>query len=804
MSPGIIFALGLLILALFGWYFMEEDALRKKVVGLVLTLLLAGLCVVSFYPPFDVRNDKGEIVTKGKLRLGLDLEGGTAFQVRLRRESKETAITKDMQEQAVEVIRGRVDKMGTGEPIISPVGEDQILVQIPGLSTGELENVRQQLQRVAKLEFKLVHPQSDQLIQQVDAGQTIVPPGYRLESEEFERDGKKLTQRLLVRSRADITGEKVAAAYPFYDMQGWGVSLKFDSVGAKQFGELTAANVGNRLAIVLDGKVISAPVLQAAIYGGTAQITGRFKEKEVRDLASALENPLQTPVKVEEERSVSASLGSDSIRSGVVAGLVGVLATFLAAALYYRLAGLIANVALLVNIILLFGAMTQFHFVLTLPGIAGIVLTIGMAIDANVLIYERLREEMAAGKGLRAALEGAYSKAFSSIFDANVTTLITSVILFALATGPVKGFAVTLTVGIICSLFSALLVTRNIFSWGLDNFGLKKLTMASIIPTHGTWDFMGRAKLCITASLAVVVLSVGAFVLRGKDNFGIDFRGGDLLVLSSQKPVSTQEVRDVLGTIKLAESTVQIESKEGVDFINIRSDFDTSPAIVKTLNEKFSDRGLKIEKAEKVGALVGGELARKSIYALLLGMVGIFAYVGGEVAIGSHIVSYLHLPDVMNLAPKVAGEKVAFYWGGAMIGRFIGSALLQKLRTGIVLGSAAILAGLLVLVSMVTHGPTAMWAILAVGLFNSVMFPSIFTLGLANLGALTSKGSSLMVQAIVGGALLPLLEGRMADAMGVQHAFIVPVLCYVYIAFFGFAARNLMTSDKPLLVDPGM
>lgn len=670
MSPGIIFALGLLILALFGWYFMEEDVLRKKVIGLVLTLLLAGLCVFSFYPPFDVRNDKGEIVTKGKLRLGLDLEGGTAFQVRLRRESKETAITKDMQEQAVEVIRGRVDKMGTGEPIISPVGEDQILVQIPGLSTSELENVRQQLQRVAKLEFKLVHPQSDQLIQQVDAGQTIVPPGFRLESEEFERDGKKLSQRLLIRSRADITGDKVAAAYPFYDMQGWGVSLKFDSVGAKQFGDLTAANVGNRLAIVLDGKVISAPVLQAAIYGGTAQITGRFKEKEVRDLASALENPLQTPVKVEEERSVSASLGSDSIKSGVVAGLVGVLATFIAAALYYRLAGLIANIALLVNIILLFGAMTQFHFVLTLPGIAGIVLTIGMAIDANVLIYERLREEMAAGKGLRAALEGAYSKAFSSIFDANVTTLITSVILFALATGPVKGFAVTLTVGIICSLFSALLVTRNIFSWGLDNFGLKKLTMASIIPTHGTWDFMGRAKICIAASLAVIVLSVGAFALRGKDNFGIDFRGGDLLVLSSQKPVSTQEVRDVLGTIKLAESTVQIESKEGVDFINIRSDFDTSPAIVKTLSEKFSDRGLKIEKAEKVGALVGGELARKSIYALLLGMVGIFIYVAvrfeTSFAVGA-IVALIHDVVITVGVFAILGREMSLIMVGAVL-----------------------------------------------------------------------------------------------------------------------------------------
>ncbi len=264
-----------------------------------------------------------------------------------------------------------------------------------------------------------------------------------------------------------MTGDKVAAAFPTYDMKGWGVSLKFNSEGAKQFGELTAANVKHQLAIVLDGKVLSAPVLNEAIYGGTASITGHFDEKSVRNLASALENPLQTPVKIEEERSVSASLGSDSIKSGVYAGIVGVLATFLVVALYYRFAGMVANIALIVNVILLFGVMSQFHFVLTLPGIAGIVLTIGIAIDANVLIYERLREELAAGKPLKAALAGAYTKAFNPIFDAHVTQILTSVILVVLASGPVRGFAVSLTVGIVCSLFSALLVTRRYLRLGL-------------------------------------------------------------------------------------------------------------------------------------------------------------------------------------------------------------------------------------------------------------------------------------------------------------------------------------------------
>jgi FHS family L-fucose permease-like MFS transporter len=202
----------------------------------------------------------------------------------------------------------------------------------------------------------------------------------------------------------------------------------------------------------------------------------------------------------------------------------------------------------------------------------------------------------------------------------------------------------------------------------------------------------------------------------------------------------------------------------------------------------------------------GEDASTRSIWRekwLLLGAIGIFLYVGAEVSIGSFLINYFGLPQITQLSPERAANYVAFYWGGAMVGRFIGSGLLRKLSTGMVLGTAALVACLLVVISMLTHGNVAMWSILAVGLFNSVMFPSIFTLGLANLGALTSKGSSLMVAAIVGGALLPLLEGKMADAMGVQRAFIVPVVCYIYIAFFGFAARNLLTSDLPLSNDQG-
>ncbi|MFM8458594.1 MAG: protein translocase subunit SecD, partial [Chthoniobacterales bacterium] len=309
-------------------------------------------------------------------------------------------------------------------------------------------------------------------------------------------EGKEQTLRLLVKQRADLTGDRVTAANPFYDVQGYGVAMKLDGDGAKMFGDLTTQHVGDRLAIMLDGDVQSAPSIRQPIYGGEAVITGRFSDAEARNLASVLENPLKTPVQIEETRSVSASLGADSIKSGVGAGLLGLALTLLFVLFYYRLAGLVACLALAVNLVLLFGAMCMFNFVLTLPGIAGIILTIGMAIDANVLIYERLREEMAAGKSLGAAVNSAYNKAFSAIFDANLTTLITSAILFWQATGPVKGFAITLTLGIIASMFSALLFTRTCFGYMLDKFGLKKLRMLNWIPAHKI-DFLGKRHIAL-------------------------------------------------------------------------------------------------------------------------------------------------------------------------------------------------------------------------------------------------------------------------------------------------------------------
>src|SRR6266702_4023715 len=457
MTPALTFFIGLAMLVLFGWYFATDQGPRKRLLAMTLMLLLVVSSIATIWPP------------QKKIALGLDIQGGTSFLIRLKGGDKE--VTKGMLDQAVEVIRKRIDVFGVSEPIISPVGSDRILVQIPGLDTAKIQEARDQLSRVAKLEFRMVYPDNGERLRAIDAGKEVIPPEYRIETYQMRAEGneKPKEERLLVKKKADLGGDRGSGSNAYYGNEGWTVQLKFDSEGAKKFGQITEQYKGHRFAIVLDGIIQSAPVIRDAIYGGDAVITGHFAEKEARGLASVLENPLQTPVSIEEERSVSPTLGADSIRASNLAGLVGLAITLVCVAIYYRFAGIIACLALLVNIVLLIGALTMFRFVLTLPGIAGIILTIGLAVDASVLVYERLREELALGKSLKIAIQAAYEKAFSSIFDANITTLITAVILFLRASGPVMGFAISLTLGILASLFTALIVGSNIFEFFVDS-----------------------------------------------------------------------------------------------------------------------------------------------------------------------------------------------------------------------------------------------------------------------------------------------------------------------------------------------
>ena len=388
--------------------------------------------------------------------------------------------TKDIQklaiDQALETIRNRIDQFGVAEPDIRRQGDKRILIQLPGVK--DPQRAKDLIGRTALLEFKLVDDTGN--LQAALKGD--VPPGREVlyEVDEDPETGRTSKIPLLLKRRTLLTGAYLTDARVQIDSQYNipYVSLEFDKKGARIFERVTAENVNNRLAIVLDQKVASAPVIQEKISGGQARITGNFTMEEARDLAIVLRaGALPAPVIVLEERTVGPSLGADSIRKGLISMCIGGILVVLFMIFYYKASGLIADFALMLNIILIAGGLAAFQATLTLPGIAGIILTIGMAVDANVIIFERIREELALGRTPKAALDAGYDRATLTILDANVTTLIAAVVLFQFGTGPVKGFAVTLSLGVIASMFTALILSRMIFDYILLNRKAKMLSI---------------------------------------------------------------------------------------------------------------------------------------------------------------------------------------------------------------------------------------------------------------------------------------------------------------------------------------
>src|SRR2546423_6022837 len=659
MTPALTFIAGLGLLVLFGWYFASDVGLRKRLLATTLVMLLVAFSIATIWPPKD------------KIQLGLDIQGGTSFLIRLMGGDKE--MNKGMLDQAVEVIRKRIDVFGVSEPVISPVGNDRILVQIPGLDTAKIQEAREQLSRVAKLEFRLVYPDNGDKLRAIDSGKDVIPPEYRIETYKMaaEENEKAREERLLVKKKADLGGNHVSHASAGYGNEGWEVSLSFDAEGTKKFGEITAANVNHRFAIVLDNIIQSAPNIREPIYGGSARISGRFDEKEARGLASVLENPLQTPVSIEEERSVSPTLGLDSIRASVMAGLLGLAITLVCVLIYYQFAGIIACVALLVNIVLLIGSFQLIPggVVLTLPGIAGIILTIGLAVDASVLIYEGLRKELALGKTLQTARQSAYQKAFSSIFDANVTTLITATILFWKASGPVRGFAIALTLGILASLFTALIVGRNVFEWFVETGRFTKVKMLHLISSRHI-NFLGKGLLAVLCSLALIIAGATSFYLKGERNFGVDFKGGDLLTLSSPKLIDVGQVRQALGSMNIADASIQESAQGGKYYITVRTPLHTSDTVKAQLPRAMPDAQFHVEGSDRVGALVGGELARNSLIALGLGILGILIFVTFRFelsfAVGA-IVALLHDVIITVGVFSLLGRELSLTMVGAIL-----------------------------------------------------------------------------------------------------------------------------------------
>jgi SecD/SecF fusion protein len=616
MSPILTFLFGAALLMILLVYVGTTELKRKRILGTLLTVLATALALYT--------------IEQIGLKKGIDLQGGSEFIVELQpspdADGKVKAVYPSDIQQAITILEKRLNPNGEKDLLLAPQGENRILIQMPGVTEAEVKNVRTQIEKVAKLEFRMVHPDSASEIANLKASGTLSVDHVEMKSKEGPP--------LLVKSRPDLDGKYVSRSYAYMDPQkGWTIILEFDSKGGELFGKLTEANVGRQLGIIVDGEVFSAPNLNEAIFGGSASITGRFKEEEARALATILENPLENPMAIVSESSVSAAYGESSINQGKWVAIAGLIMTTCFMLFIYRLAGLIAIVGVLVNLSLLFGGMALFQFTLTMPGIAGIVLTIGMAIDANVLIYERLREEMANGKSLAAALESAYEKAFSAIADSNITTLISAAILFAISGGLVKGFAITLIIGLISSMFGALVVTRIIFMWVIEKGILKKLTTTSIIPDR-VFDILSKAPTFIIASLVVTAISFGALIVKGKTSFGIDFRGGAIVHVELKegkniadsdldallKPLTTEDGKSIGSFYPQRKANAT-----GGDVIAIRSEFEAGPAIEQAIKSKYQDvvQGTQVSR---VGASIGSDAAKVSIIAMLVALFGIFMY----------------------------------------------------------------------------------------------------------------------------------------------------------------------------------
>jgi SecD/SecF fusion protein len=587
----------------------------------VLVVAVVAAAVWFAYPPFDVHDNSGNITQEGKINLGLDLQGGMHLILEVDVSKLTPSAAKDAPQRAIEVIRNRIDQFGVLEPVIHLQGNNRILIQLPGVT--DRDRAKEIIGRTAHLEFRLVSD-NPELVKAAMDGEGI--EGYELKTLD-NREGRKET--LLVEKDVIMTGDMLIDATTEFSQQGFGqpyVSLELNDVGAKIFADTTGLNIGRRLAVVLDGEVYTAPVIRERIPSGRAQISGNFSVQEAKDIALILRaGALPAPVEIIEERTVGPALGKDSIEKGVRAIVMGGIAVLFFMLVYYLLAGAIADAALILNMIIIAGVLSYFKATLTLPGIAGLVLTIGMSVDANVLIFERIREEAKLGKALRAAIHAGYDKAFWTILDANVTTLITALILFQFGTGPVRGFATTLSVGILASMFTALFVTRLIMDIiTMGNNGIKKLKMLQFFEKPNI-PFVKIRKWTYALSLIIIAVGMTLFVSRGSDNYGIDFTGGTLQQFEFKETVEVGAVRGVLGSIGLGEAVIQ-QFGEGRNFI-IRSISDRSDDIIEALKGKFGGGSFDVMRVETVGPAVGEDLRNAAFKAFLYAMIGICIYI---------------------------------------------------------------------------------------------------------------------------------------------------------------------------------
>jgi SecD/SecF fusion protein len=649
-----------------------------------------------------------------KVKLGLDLKGGSSFVVEVdavdvakKMVEDGTAVSiesikdsdlkdkvKDVQDIAVEVIRNRIDVLGTAEPEIYPEGDNRIVVRLPGADAETRAEAKAQMSRDAVLTFKLVHQDSGEWVSEViSAGQ--MPSGFKMggqngagtfflrdmsvPDEQLNRDyyeqlkkfgakradfmlmedrlqdGSKIYRPYYIDRRKQLGGDTIENAFVTYDQMTSvpKISLEFNNEGKKTFGRVTEAHgpsedgTSRELAIILDDKLYSAPRINEPIFSGRAEISGSFSVTEARRLVNVLRaGALPGRVKIVEERTVAPTLGQDSIDSGIQAIAYGGIAVLLFMALYYMLPGLIANLSLVFVLVLLpVGMVVSSGFLgvlsgsleggavslptLTLYGIAGIVLTVGMAVDANVLIFERMREEWKVGKSISGSINAGYNKAFSTILDANVTTLLTAVILFWQGSGPIRGFAVTLSAGILVSMFIVLVITRLFFNSLADSNMIKSIKMMSIPGLANiSIDFIGKRKLAGLLSILIIAGTWVLFAQKGDANLGVDFTGGTVMSFEFDQKQDKAVVLETLASVGFPTAKADYETDlHGKQFLEVKvgaSGEEAEPALsaVKALEGNYRD-----VKNDSVGSQIGDELKNSGIKAIIFALIGIIIYI---------------------------------------------------------------------------------------------------------------------------------------------------------------------------------
>jgi SecD/SecF fusion protein len=571
----------------------------------------------------------------------------------LKKEKKDYIKTHSV-EQSLEIIRNRIDQFGVAEPVIIRQGEDEIVVQLPGVR--DPKRAMKLLGDTAQLEFKLVaEPAGLNLNQLVESakksgqwkdGEDLKKLNRLLQNQlpsdttlSFEKDVDPQTKierltPILLENKVLMTGEMVKDAQvriggTFNEPY---VSLDLTGRGGKVFGQLTEKNVGRRMAIVLDNNVRSAPVIREAILGGSAQISGSFTHEEASDLAIVLRvGALPAPVDIIQNMTVGASLGQDSINKGLNSGLLGTIFVVGFMLIYYRTSGVIANSALVMNILFTFAGLAILNATLTLPGIAGIVLSIGMAVDSNVLVFERMRDETDIGKSVRSSIDAGFGKAFWTVMDAQITTLISAVALFWFGTGPIKGFAITLSLGILFNLFTALTCSHMMFDIINVFRPLKRIKYLQIIEKKN-FDYLRIKNITFLISGVTALIGVIAVIqiARGHANMGVDFTGGSLLQYKAESSFTMDEVRKAFSKNNFTDVDLQEVENETRLIVKVKKTekvlSGVSETVTTILTKEMPAKKFFLESQSEIGASVSSVLRNKAFLAIIISLAGIVVY----------------------------------------------------------------------------------------------------------------------------------------------------------------------------------